>query len=100
METAGPGPARDTGPGSRRIFTLGLAVFGAASAACGLAPTLSVLVAARLLPAPQPRPRAVDLGGQVLAITGLGALLAGDERAPREFETGLWGQSGPVPNPE
>jgi DHA2 family methylenomycin A resistance protein-like MFS transporter len=139
--------------GGRRIFTLGLVVFGAASAACGLAPTLGVLVAARfvqgagaallvpssllllqaaftdrqarsrafgvwgaiagvgaasgpivggllisvwswrgvfflnlpfalaaflaaprLLPAPRPRPRAVDLGGQVLAITGLGAL--------------------------
>jgi MFS transporter, DHA2 family, methylenomycin A resistance protein len=141
--------------GGRRIFTLGLVVFGAASAACGLAPTLGVLVAARfvqgagaavlvpssllllqaaftdrrarsrafglwgaiagvgaasgpvvggllisvwswrgvfflnlpfalaaLLAAPravpvtQPRRRAVDLGGQVLAITGLGALTA------------------------
>ena len=35
--------------GGRRIFTLGLVVFGAASAACGLAPTLGVLVAARFI---------------------------------------------------
>jgi MFS family permease len=32
----------------QRIFTAGLLLFGAASAACGLAPTLGVLVAARL----------------------------------------------------
>jgi DHA2 family methylenomycin A resistance protein-like MFS transporter len=141
--------------GARRVFTAGLVVFGAASAACGLAPTLGVLVAARfiqgagaavlvpssllllqaaftdrharsrafglwgavagigaasgpivggllisvwswrgvfflnlpfalaalvaaprLVPTTPPRPRAVDLGGQVLAITGLGALTA------------------------
>jgi DHA2 family methylenomycin A resistance protein-like MFS transporter len=141
--------------GGRRLFTGGLAVFGAASAACGLAPTLGVLVAARLVqgigaavlvpssllllqaafadpgararalglwgaiagvgaasgpivggvlvtawswrgafllnlpfaigallaaprlaPATRPRPRAVDLGGQVLAVAGLGTLTA------------------------
>src|SRR5690242_20284738 len=35
--------------GGRRLFTWGLVLFGAASAACGLAPTLGVLVAARLV---------------------------------------------------
>ncbi len=34
--------------GGRRLFTAGLVLFGAAPAACGLAPTLGVLVAARL----------------------------------------------------
>src|SRR5215470_3823850 len=33
--------------GGRRVFTAGLAGFGAASAACGLAPSLGVLIAAR-----------------------------------------------------
>lgn len=139
--------------GGRRVFTGGLLVFGAASAGCGLAPTVSVLVAARLVqgigaaalvpssllllqaaftdpgararalglwgaiagigaasgpivggvvvttwswrgafllnlpfaaaallavprfaPVTRPRPRAVDLGGQVLAVAGLGTL--------------------------
>ncbi len=35
--------------GRRRVFRLGLAVFGAASVACALAPTIGVLVAARVL---------------------------------------------------
>jgi len=35
--------------GGRRIFAFGLVVFGAASAACGLAPALGVLVAARFI---------------------------------------------------
>jgi len=142
--------------GGRRVFTIGLVIFGAASAAFGLAPSLGVLVAARLVqgagaavlvpssllllqaafadprdraralglwgaiagvgaasgpviggvlvsvwswrgvfflnlpfavgallaaprfaPVTRPRPRAVDLGGQVLAVAGLGVLTAG-----------------------
>src|SRR5262252_3889133 len=35
--------------GGRRVFTFGLVVFWAASAACGLAPALGVLVAARFV---------------------------------------------------
>ena len=141
--------------GGRRVFTAGLVVFGAASAACGLAPSLGVLVTARLIqgagaavlvpssllllqaaftdprqraralglwgaiagvgaasgpvvggvlvsawswrgvfflnlpiaaaallaaphlaPVTRPRPRAVDLGGQLLAVAGLGVLTA------------------------
>ena len=141
--------------GGRRVFTAGLVIFGAASAACALAPSLGVLVAARLVqgtgaavlvpssllllqaaftdprdrarafglwgaiagvgaasgpvvggalvsawswrgafflnlpfavgallaarrfaPVTRPRPRAVDLGGQVLAVAGLGVLTA------------------------
>ena len=141
--------------GGRRVFTAGLVAFSAASAACGLAPSLGVLVAARAVqgagaaalvpssllllqaaypdqrarsralglwgaiagigaatgpivggvlvsvwswrgvfflnlpfaigallaaprfaPATRPRPRAVDVGGQVLAVAGLGTLTA------------------------
>ena len=148
--------------GSRRVFTAGLVIFGAASAACGLAPSLGVLVAARLIqgvgaavlvpssllllqaaftdpreraralglwgaiagvgaasgpvvggvlvsvwswrgvfflnlpfvigallaaprfaPVTPPRPRAVDLGGQALAVAGLGALTVGLVEAGR-----------------
>jgi DHA2 family methylenomycin A resistance protein-like MFS transporter len=35
--------------GGRRVFAAGLALFAAASAACGLAPSLALLVAARLI---------------------------------------------------
>ncbi|MBS0317987.1 MAG: MFS transporter [Proteobacteria bacterium] len=79
--------------GARRAFGIGLAVFVAASAACGWAPTLAVLVAARLVqgvgaaammpasmalirqayPDPTPRAHAVALwamGGSVAATSG------------------------------
>lgn len=155
--------------GGRRVFTAGLVIFGAASAACGLAPSLGVLVAARLIqgagaavlvpssllllqaaftdprdraralglwgaiagvgaasgpvvggalvsawswrgvfflnlpfvagallaaprfaPVTRPRPRAVDLGGQVLAVAGLGVLTAA------LVEAGRLGWASPV----
>jgi MFS family permease len=41
--------------GARRAFGLGLAVFVLASTACGLAPSLSALIAARLVQARRPR---------------------------------------------
>src|SRR4051794_38563529 len=41
--------ARPAGTGARRAFAAGLAVFVVASAACGLAPGLAALVAARFL---------------------------------------------------
>jgi DHA2 family methylenomycin A resistance protein-like MFS transporter len=76
--------------GGRRVFTGGLVAFGAASAACGLAPSLGVLVAARAVqgagaaalvpssllllqaayPDPRARSRAFGLWG---AIAGIGA---------------------------
>src|SRR3954453_21068556 len=49
--------------GRRRMFSLGLALFTLASAACGLAPSPAMLVVARLVqglpPAPAPRPAAL-----------------------------------------
>lgn len=52
--------------GRRRMFGLGLALFTAASAACGFAPTVEVLVAGRLLQGVA----AALLSPQVLAILG------------------------------
>jgi DHA2 family methylenomycin A resistance protein-like MFS transporter len=76
--------------GGRRVFTGGLVAFGVASAACGMAPSLGVLVAARAVqgagaaalvpssllllqvayPDPRARSRAIGLWG---AIAGIGA---------------------------
>jgi MFS transporter, DHA2 family, methylenomycin A resistance protein len=81
--------------GGRRIFTLGLVVFGAASAACGLAPTLGVLVAARFVQ---------GAGAAVLVPSSLLLLQAAfTDRRARSRAFGLWGAiagvgaaSGPV----
>ncbi|MFG1806694.1 MFS transporter [Streptomyces sp. NPDC049040] len=54
--------------GRRRMFTLGLALFTATSAACGLAPTAGTLVAARVLQGLS----AALMGPQVLAILQTG----------------------------
>src|SRR5215472_10681495 len=81
--------------GGRRIFNLGLVVFGAASAACGLAPTLGVLVAARFIQ---------GAGAAVLVPSSLLLLQAAfTDRRARSRAFGLWGAmagvgaaSGPV----
>lgn len=74
--------------GGRRVFTAGLVVFGAASAACGLAPSLSVLVAARLVQ---------GAGSAVLVPSSLLPLQAAfiDPRA-RARALGLWGAAAGV----
>ncbi len=53
--------------GLRRVFLAGLAVFGLASAACGLAPDIGTLIAARGVQA---------VGGSALAVTGFALLAA------------------------
>ena len=69
--------------GNRRIFCTGVIVFTAASAACGLAPTTGLLVAARL----------VEGLGAALIVPGSLALLqqAYPEPAERSRAFGLWG---------
>ncbi|MEU9128444.1 MFS transporter [Kitasatospora sp. NPDC048540] len=69
--------------GNRRVFCTGVAVFTAASAGCGLAPTTSVLVAARLL----------EGLGAALIVPGSLALLqqAYPSPAERSRAFGLWG---------
>jgi EmrB/QacA subfamily drug resistance transporter len=54
--------------GLRRVFVAGLAVFGLASLACGLAPDIGTLIAARGVQA---------IGGAALAVTGFALLAAG-----------------------
>jgi EmrB/QacA subfamily drug resistance transporter len=73
--------------GRRRIFFFGLGLFLAASAACGLAPSVEVLIGARVLQA---------AGAALLVPTSLGLLLPefGPER--RATATALWGAVGGV----
>src|SRR5947209_10128704 len=81
--------------GGRRIFTAGLVLFGAASAACGLAPTLGLLVAARFVQ---------GMGAAVLVPSSLLLLQAAfTDRRARSRAFGLWGAvagvgaaSGPI----
>ena len=73
--------------GRRRTFQLGLIVFAVASAACALAPTLAVLVAAR----------AGQAGGAALLIpTSLGLLLHAVPPARRAGAIGAWVAVGAV----
>ncbi|HEY2206812.1 MAG TPA: MFS transporter [Pseudonocardia sp.] len=68
--------------GHRRVVLTGLAVFGAASAACGLAPTAGVLVAAR----------AAQGVGAALLLPGSLAVIADayPERAAQARALGIW----------
>ncbi len=80
--------------GRRRGFLLGTALFGLASIGCALAPTLAILIAARILQA---------IAAALLVPTGLGLVLPCFD--PREHATvmGIWtaiaaagASSGPV----
>jgi MFS transporter, DHA2 family, methylenomycin A resistance protein len=68
--------------GHRRIVMVGLAVFGVASAGCGLAPTLAVLVGAR----------AVQGAGAALLLPGSLAVIAHayPDRAAQARALGIW----------
>ncbi len=72
--------------GARRVFTGGLAVFGAGSAACAAAPTIGVLIAARA---------AQGLGASALLPCSLALLVHQfpDARA-RARALGVWGGMG------
>ena len=81
--------------GSRRVFVAGLVLFTAASAACGLAPSLALLVGARVLQ---------GAGAALLVPTSLALLHAAHpDRAARARAVGAWGAiagvaaaSGPI----
>jgi EmrB/QacA subfamily drug resistance transporter len=67
--------------GRRRMFRIGLAGFGAASVACGLAPTMEVLIVARI----------VQAGfGAVLVPGSLSIITAAFEGEERGRAIGLW----------
>lgn len=74
--------------GHRRLFMVGLALFGAASLACALAPWATILIAAR---------SAQGLG-TALSIPAAMALLADTypEGKGRNRALGIWGASGPL----
>jgi EmrB/QacA subfamily drug resistance transporter len=77
--------------GPRRVFVIGAVWFGLATAACALAPTLEVLVAARLLQ---------GVGGALLTPTALAlvqtSFVADDRAAAVGAWAGLTGLSGAV----
>lgn len=75
--------------GARRVFALGLGVFGAASLACALAPCLPLLVAARAMQ---------GLGAALLVPCSLAVLnhACGDDAAARARAMGLWTAAGGV----
>ena len=73
--------------GRKRLFLLGLGVFAVASALCGLAPTVPLLVAARALQA---------VGAALLVPASLGLLLPEFPAARRATAVGLWGAAGAV----
>jgi EmrB/QacA subfamily drug resistance transporter len=72
--------------GHRRVFVAGLAVFTAASLACGLAPTVGWLIGARL---------AQGVGAAALVPGSLALIDAGIAEADRGRAVGIWaGMSG------
>ena len=73
--------------GRRRMFFIGLITFLAASAVCGLAGSVPVLVGARVVQA---------AGGAMLVPTSLGLLLPEFPIEQRSTATALWGATGAV----
>lgn len=73
--------------GRRRIFEFGLVLFGAASAACALAPTVEVLVGARAVQA---------VAAALLAPASLALLLPAFPPERRGAAVGLWGATGGI----
>jgi EmrB/QacA subfamily drug resistance transporter len=73
--------------GRRRFFFLGVLLFLAASALCGAAPSVDVLIAARALQA---------LGGAILVPASLGLLLPEFPLERRATATALWGATGAI----
>jgi EmrB/QacA subfamily drug resistance transporter len=73
--------------GRRRMFFVGISTFLAASAVCGIAPSIAVLVAARVVQA---------AGAAILVPTSLGLLLPEFPLEQRATATSLWGATGAV----
>ena len=67
--------------GRRRMFTIGLAGFGASSLACGLAPTMEILILSRLLQ---------GAFGAILVPTSLALINAAFEGPERGRAFGVW----------
>jgi EmrB/QacA subfamily drug resistance transporter len=73
--------------GRKRAFLLGLGIFVAASAACALAPSVGVLIAARVVQA---------AGGALMLPTSLGLMLPEFEPHERHVAIGVWAATGGI----
>jgi EmrB/QacA subfamily drug resistance transporter len=73
--------------GRKRVFLVGLFVFAAASALCGLAPSVPALVGARMLQA---------AGGAMMIPATLGLVLPAFPAEERALAIGIWSASGGV----
>jgi EmrB/QacA subfamily drug resistance transporter len=73
--------------GRKRAFLLGLGVFVLASAACALAPSVGVLVGARVVQA---------AGGALMLPTSLGLMLPEFEARERHVAIGVWAATGGI----
>lgn len=73
--------------GRKRVFRLGIAVFGLASAACALAPTVAALVVARALK---------GVGAAMMVPTSLGLLLAAHPRERHTQMVAIWAATGSI----
>ena len=73
--------------GRKRAFLLGLAIFVAASTACALAPSVGVLVGARVVQA---------AGGALMLPTSLGLMLPEFGPSERHLAIGVWAATGGV----
>lgn len=73
--------------GRKRLFMTGIAIFTAASAACALAPSLALLVAARAIQ---------GTGAALMIPTSLALMLAAFPPERRSLAIGVWGASNSV----
>jgi EmrB/QacA subfamily drug resistance transporter len=73
--------------GRKRVFLLGLGVFVAASAACAFAPSVGVLIVARLIQA---------AGGALMLPTSLGLMLPEFAPHERHVAIGVWAATGGI----
>src|SRR5215213_10064692 len=73
--------------GRRKMFFIGLWTFLAASALCAFAPSVGLLIAARVLQA---------VGGAIVVPTSLGLMLPEFPPAKRATATAIWGATGAV----
>src|SRR3954453_2039724 len=73
--------------GRKRVFLLGLGVFVAASAACAVAPSVGVLIAARVVQA---------AGGALMLPPSLGLMLPEFGPHERHVAIGVWAATGGI----
>jgi EmrB/QacA subfamily drug resistance transporter len=73
--------------GRKRAFLLGLGIFVAASTLCALAPTVDVLIAARVIQA---------VGGALMLPTSLGLMLPEFGAHERHVAIGVWAATGGI----